>query len=85
MTTLSQHDKQPRRIRKAYQSLAKKHKEQLIEASNLALKHFNNDPVEAKNWLYEINKDFEWDSPIEWILLSKGDKVLEYLKAKSAL
>lgn len=66
--------------RRAYAAMARKNKDKLVEVSQLAVLAHLGKTDEAKAWMYEKSEEFGGDSPLEWVLMGRGDKVVSYLK-----
>jgi len=73
-----------RHFRRAFKSIARRHQEDLVLISQLACKHFKEEPEITKRWLYQETAELEDCSPIEFILLGRGKEVIALLeKAKN--
>jgi hypothetical protein len=74
-------EKENRHVRRANQKLAKKHQAEVSEVATLACQIFKT-KESATAWLYEENQNFQGCSPLEFILLGRGLKVISFLKER---
>lgn len=66
--------------RKAFAAMARKNKDKLLEVSQWAVKVHQGDAELAKRWMYQRTEMCGGHTPLEWVLMGRGDEVLKQLK-----
>jgi len=66
--------------RKAFSAMAKKNKDTLLEVSQWAVRVHQGDAELAKRWMYQRTEMCGGHTPLEWVLMGRGNEVLKQLK-----